>query len=377
MKQFRFKKAVSFLLAIAMAFTTLTVISTTEAQAATKAIQIKNVTGTTKSLNVGKTFTIKTNYTASKLTFKSSKPAIASVTSKGKIAAKKAGTAKITITLKANKKVKKALTVKVLKTLEVTNVSDFNKTLQVGKSFTIKSNYKASDLEFKPSDTSIINVDTNGKVTALGVGEASVLITNKKDSSQSVTIRINAVKLTKIVDGRMEESFNPAEGKSNYRIYIDTMRSVGAKGYRTHAAFTIKDLPSDLKSTPNGGKLWNESRCDYVAIWAIDPIVDHYSHINEITDDVCDKWSKSGKAANITRTETNTYYKLYFTYDDISQYGQYSVLDVVLQDKETKEMTEIIFSFNKQNQNQLSMSEILAIGESMTLENFTVDDLGK
>ena len=113
MKQFRFKKAVSFLLAIAMAFTTLTVISTTEAQAATKAIKIKNVTGTTKSLNVGKTFTIKTNYTASKLTFKSLKPAIASVTSKGKITAKKVGTAKITITLKANKKVKKRCAVRL------------------------------------------------------------------------------------------------------------------------------------------------------------------------------------------------------------------------------------------------------------------------
>ena len=113
MKQFRFKKAASFLLAIAMVFTTLTLVSTTESQAAPKAIKIKNVTGTTKSLNVGKTFTIKTNYTASKLTFKSSKPAIALVTSKGKITAKKAGTAKITITLKANKKVKKALNIKV------------------------------------------------------------------------------------------------------------------------------------------------------------------------------------------------------------------------------------------------------------------------
>ena len=104
MKQFRFKKVASILLAIAMVFTTLTVVSTTESQAATKAIQIENVTGTTKSLNVGKTFTIKTNYTASKLTFKSSKPAIASVTSKGKITAKKVGTAKITIPPKQIKK---------------------------------------------------------------------------------------------------------------------------------------------------------------------------------------------------------------------------------------------------------------------------------
>ena len=126
MKQFRFKKAASFLLAIVMAFTTLTVTSTIEAQAATKAIQIKNVTDTTKTLNVGKTFTIKTNYTASKLTFKSSKPAIASVTSKGKINAKKAGTAKITITLKANKKVKKVLTVKVKKVQSSVKVREIN-----------------------------------------------------------------------------------------------------------------------------------------------------------------------------------------------------------------------------------------------------------
>lgn len=115
MRQFRFKKAVSFLLAIAMVFTTLTVVSTSEAQAATKAIKVTNVSGSTKTLNIGKTFTIKTNYTAGKLTFKSSKPAVASVTSKGKITAKAAGTAKITIALKVNKKIKKSLTIKVKK----------------------------------------------------------------------------------------------------------------------------------------------------------------------------------------------------------------------------------------------------------------------
>lgn len=144
MKQFRFKKAASFLLAIAMVFTTLIVASTTEAQAATKAIQIKNVTGTTKTLNVGKTFTIKTNYTSSKLTFKSSKPAIASVTSKGKITAKKAGTAKITITLKANKKVKKALTVKVKKVQSSVKVREINSGLieEIYNPVTEKSDYR-------------------------------------------------------------------------------------------------------------------------------------------------------------------------------------------------------------------------------------------
>ena len=59
MKQFRFKKLASFLLVIAMVFTTLTLVSTTEAQSATKAIQIKNITGTTKSIRSAKQLTFR------------------------------------------------------------------------------------------------------------------------------------------------------------------------------------------------------------------------------------------------------------------------------------------------------------------------------
>lgn len=112
MKKFHIKKAVSFLLTIVMAFAMLTVATTAEPQAAT-AIKVTNVSGSSKTLTKGKSFTLKTNYSADKLSFKSSKSSVASVNTKGKITAKAVGTAKITITLKSAKTVKKTITIKV------------------------------------------------------------------------------------------------------------------------------------------------------------------------------------------------------------------------------------------------------------------------
>ena len=113
MKNISLKKLASLFLALALAFTCVAVPTNTVQAAKTKAIKVTNVNGSTKTLKSGKGFTLTTNYSASKLIFKSSKKSIATVSKKGKVTAKKAGTAKITITLRANKKVKKTLTIKV------------------------------------------------------------------------------------------------------------------------------------------------------------------------------------------------------------------------------------------------------------------------
>lgn len=65
-------------------------------------LKLKNVSKK-KTMYVGKTFTIKTNMSLKKLTFKSNKKSVATVNKKGKITAKKKGSCKITVTAKISK----------------------------------------------------------------------------------------------------------------------------------------------------------------------------------------------------------------------------------------------------------------------------------
>ena len=75
----------------------------TDASAATT-LKISNVSKSKKTMYVGKTFKIKTNIKASKLTFKSSNKKIAKVTKSGVIKAIKKGTCTITVTAKISSK---------------------------------------------------------------------------------------------------------------------------------------------------------------------------------------------------------------------------------------------------------------------------------
>lgn len=313
MKQFRFKKAVSFLLAIAMAFTTLTVISTTEAQAATKAIQIKNVTGTTKTLNLGKTFTIKTNYAASKLTFKSSKPAIASVTSKGKITAKKVGTAKITITLKANKKVKKSLTVKVKK----------------GATNNMDNDQKQEDTRYYEK-----------------------------------TIR-------ELRNGMMEEKYYPDTGKSDYRIANKDKSQT--KGYQD-MTFTICGVYPNLY--PIGGdsnlvkndeimlRMWHGGKGEDLTKMT-DTDVFYWWR-----DD------KDPSTIKFTRSEDKNYIRVYFVSGSwVNGDGDtYMAYNALIQKKETKELYGI--EYDSKNGVDAE-EDVYKIFDSIEIGGFTADELRK
>lgn len=106
------KKLVSFMLALAMVVTAMAV-QTVPVQAKTKAIKVTNVKGNKVTIYQGDNLTLKTNYKASQLKFKTSDKTVATVSSRGAITAVKKGTAKVTVSLKKNAKVKKVVTVKV------------------------------------------------------------------------------------------------------------------------------------------------------------------------------------------------------------------------------------------------------------------------
>lgn len=84
---------------------------------ATSTLKLKNVTNGTKTLYVGKKFTVKTNLSVKKLTFQSSNKKVATVSAKGVVKAKAAGNCKISVIGKLSKKktAKKTFKLKVKK----------------------------------------------------------------------------------------------------------------------------------------------------------------------------------------------------------------------------------------------------------------------
>ena len=108
------KKLIAVMTALALACSGMTV-PTVSSQAATT-LKIKNVTNGKKTIYTGKSFTIKTNLSTNKLTFKSSKTSIATVSKKGVIKAKKKGSCVISVTGKISSK--KKLTKKIKLTVK-------------------------------------------------------------------------------------------------------------------------------------------------------------------------------------------------------------------------------------------------------------------
>lgn len=115
MKHLKFSKTICYIMTMFIIAGIMFVTSQSVARAASKEIKITNISGTTKSVQQGKKFTIKTNYSSSKLKMKSSNTSVASVSEKGVVTAKKVGTAKISLVLKGDEKIKKIITIKVKK----------------------------------------------------------------------------------------------------------------------------------------------------------------------------------------------------------------------------------------------------------------------
>ena len=115
--QGKWKQLVLVLLVFSCVFTSVSLGSVTQVQAATKLYDVV-FTKNKITIKKGHTYTLKMHYkdsvlSASKLNFKTSNSSVASVSKKGVIKGKKVGTAKITVILKNNTKVKTTITVKV------------------------------------------------------------------------------------------------------------------------------------------------------------------------------------------------------------------------------------------------------------------------
>jgi uncharacterized protein YjdB len=123
--------------------------------------------------------------TGSKITYKSSKPKVAKVNSKGKVTGVKAGKATITIKAANGRKVVVNVTVTKkatkLKAFTLKNVKKGKISLKKGKAKRLNirlAQTKATNLKisFKSSKPKIVSVDKAGKIKALKKGKAKITV---------------------------------------------------------------------------------------------------------------------------------------------------------------------------------------------------------
>ncbi len=162
------------------------------------------------SLVRGRTYTISTKISPSnasnkKVSYKSSKKNVASVTSKGKITAKKTGTTKITITAKDGSKKTTSFTVyvtnRIMKRITSLKASSDKKVLVAGETAFISATAEPSDatlqkVVYKSSNNKVAVVDAlTGKVTAVAPGNAKITVRAMDGSKKTATVKIQVAEL--------------------------------------------------------------------------------------------------------------------------------------------------------------------------------------
>ena len=155
---------------------------------------------TSLSLEKGKKYTLKANYTNSDIsstergmTWSTSNSKVATVSSAGVVTAVGNGTCNITVKSKNGKTATCKVTVKSpIQSVKLTKTS---MTLKIGKSYTLRGTISPSDvfdskLTWTTSNTKIATVDKNGKVVAKAAGSCNINVrtANGKTATCKVTV---------------------------------------------------------------------------------------------------------------------------------------------------------------------------------------------
>ena len=184
-----------------------------------------------------------------KLTYKSSNTGACLVDAAGKVTIKGAGTAKITITAAAGtnyNKAVKTVTVEVAKAKQsITGVSTvYNKTYG-NAAFSLGAKAKTK-LTYKSSDTKIVAVSTDGKVTIKRPGTAKITITAAAGTNYNKAVKTVTVKVAKA-----KQSITGVKTKIN-KTYGNKAFSLGAKA-KTKRTYNSSNTRVAVVST--GGKV--------------------------------------------------------------------------------------------------------------------------
>ena len=166
------------------------------------------------------------DYPEKELVWKSSDEKIATVDKNGKVTAKKIGKTTITATTKDGKK-KASCKVTVAEKAEINIKLDKTElSLEGGKSEYLNATITPNDdstrgIAWSSSNKDVATVD-NGKVTAVGDGEATITVTSIVDRSKSATCKVRVTGMTKSYTYTIEEheeEVTDVDGEEPKKVY--------------------------------------------------------------------------------------------------------------------------------------------------------------
>jgi len=271
------------------------------------------------------------------------------------------------------------------------NVNKKSITIRAGGVYTFKTNYKASKLNYKTSNKSIVKSLGNGKIKAVKKGTAKVTVSLKNDATVKATVTVHVqskpssnckITLSRICESLVEETYNKKTKKSDYRIYIDTEHLGGnKKNVAAQLSVSVKGMQpgceeSSVGSYDNDSKtkeclldihLLTKADKDYYVSGDIETMT-----LNDWYNIFKNDYTKAGVKAMITKESNSKYYKVIV--NDLLPYA-------LVKDKDSGNTYFVQYlEFAKNHGNTLvtekAKKNYVKVLKSFKLQNFTYDELG-
>ena len=271
------------------------------------------------------------------------------------------------------------------------NVNKKSITIRAGGVYTFKTNYKASKLNYKTSNKSIVKSLGNGKIKAVKKGTAKVTVSLKNDATEKATVTVHVqskpssnckITLSRVCESLVEETYNKKTKKSDYRVYIDTEELGKDNPVPAQLSVSVKGMQ------PNCHEQWvgfytNNSKTKecYLDIHLLTKADKDYYVPGDIETMTLNDWyniykkygfSKSYVKKMISAENTNKYYKV--VVNGLSPYA-------LVKDKDSGNTYFVEYlEFAKNHGNTLvtekAKKNYVKVLKSFKLQNFTYDELG-
>lgn len=271
------------------------------------------------------------------------------------------------------------------------NVNKKSITIRAGGVYTFKTNYKASKLNYKTSNKSIVKSLGNGKIKAVKKGTAKVTVSLKNDATVKATVTVHVqskpssnckITLSRICESLVEETYNKKTKKSDYRVYIDTEELGKDNPVPAQLSVSVKGMQ------PNCHEQWvgfytNNSKTKecYLDIHLLTKADKDYYVPGDIETMTLNDWyniykkygfSKSYVKKMISAENTNKYYKV--VVNGLSPYA-------LVKDKDSGNTYFVEYlEFAKNHGNAIvtekAKKNYIKVLKSFKLQNFTYDELG-
>ncbi|MCF7925042.1 MAG: Ig-like domain-containing protein, partial [Candidatus Izimaplasma sp.] len=224
------------------------------------------------------------------VTYQSNNTDILVVSETGLITAKEEGTATITVTSVYDPETQLAITVTIDKLIELSTDNDYY-VMVVGDTETL-SVTSNDNVSYQTSDSNVVTVDETGELTAIGFGEATIIVTSTYDNATSTNITVTVYKYT-------EEII--IEGPTNLVTGIETTYAITPSPVGAYEEVTWESSNEDILTVDETGLVTAVSAgsASLIAKSVLDDSIADTMTINVVDVMVID--------ASITATDTYDY----------------------------------------------------------------------